>query len=552
MIKLNINIPAISAILTILITVLLLGYYSVYLNHLYYASYGPFYDSMAYMNQLAMIMNTSKNDGFVYAIKTSLSGTTVFFPWLEGALLGQFIEPSRQNSIFIQMPLIFIQAISGYVFFRKLPRYTRIVSVVFSIVLISFSAIFFYNGGLSDLRMDLSQSLAFGSSLAFFALARQTNGWLYWVLFGVMLSVAFLVRATTPVYAILVFGLFLVLDLVSSMRQQCYANYLRAITIITILSFWFFLVNFDQLYYYYFVWNYDANASLPISESIGHIDYLFNMHIGIAISFLLLLVISVQIWTFHTNKVSIIKNLNWVPFLGGAIPLFFLVLFGAALNPFVSMVAVPGVLMFALAPMKYSTKIASNKFQTPLYVSAAILALSTTWSSGIPNHTIISSPWTPSQIGISLVIEKITDSIKIHPKNDIAIELSYVGSLDSTTILNSLVYEHGFSLDLHQRAVNKDLSIKALHPGLANPTEWQLIEGRTDEEKLIKLVKDAVTLADYLIVPTDTTTFVPHHPITPYALEFRNMLLESKSFEFVAGPIEVSSLESVTLYRNIK
>lgn len=44
----------------------------------------------------------------------------------------------------------------------------------------------------------------------------------------------------------------------------------------------FYLINFDYLYYYYAIWNTDANANLPVAESIRHVYFTLD-HIGSAL-----------------------------------------------------------------------------------------------------------------------------------------------------------------------------------------------------------------------------------------------------------------------------
>ena len=549
-IKMSLN--RLAPIAFIIISVAILGYYAVYLNRLYYSTYGPFYDSMSYMNQLAMTMGVASKDGFIEAVRLSSNGSTVFFPWLEGSILGLFVSPAREYSVLIQLPLVLMQSISGYIFFRRVPCYSKTVSVLFSIVLISFAAMFFYNGGLSDLRMDLSQELAFGSALAFFSVAHKCRQTKYWILFGVMLGISFLVRATTPVYASLVFGTCALVDVfVSRGDMKIWLKpYLLGGGVATLMSLWFFISNFNELHYYYFVWNYDANASLPLSQSIDHLNILFTKHLGAPIYFFLAVVFLAECYNYILHRKVRDLSLNWVMLLGASIPVGFLVFLGAALNPFVSMISVSGLIMFGLAPFKSNVLFTQSDEKIILYVCGAFIAIALTASCGIENHRKIASPWTPSATGIQAVTNTINKDMSIQRKKLGVFEVTFVGSLDSTAIMNSFIYDLKFTLGANERAEKNGLIVKALHPGLANPVEWAAIPGRHPKDKLQTLVDESVATADYLIMPDNNTTFVTHHPISPYAYEFRDLLIKSKFFTRISGPIKISSLESVSIYRN--
>lgn len=539
-------------IVFIFFIVILLVYYAIYLNRTYYSIYGPFYDSMSYMNHLGMIMSTARNEGIIEAIQLGAHGNTVFLPWLVGALIGGIVNLSRDVAVIIQLPLVLIQAISGYYFFKKVSGYTTIVSVAFSIVLITFAAMFYYNGGLSDFRMDLSQGLAFGSALALFSIAHKCRERKYWILFGVMLGISFLVRATTPVYAVLVFGTCALIDaLISRGNIKVWLTpYLISAGLAMLISLWFYIVNFKYLYYYYFVWNYDANASLPLVQSIGHLNFLFAMHLGIPICMLLILVFLSQTYKqlFYTK----IKNLdlNWAMLIGAIAPVGFLVFFGAALNPFVSMISVPGLIMFSLAPFKSNALSTQTRGQVILYVCSVFIVIAITAFSGIENHKKIASPWIPNIAGVQAITNIIIKDMEIQKKKTAAFEVTYVGSLDSTAIMNSFIYDQKFTFDINKHAEKNGLKMEALHPGLANPVEWAAIYGSHPSDKLHTLVDEAVAKADYLIMPENDTTFIPHHPISPYAFELRDLILKSKSFTKISKPIKLSSLESISIYRN--
>jgi hypothetical protein len=504
------------------------------------------------MNRLALIMNISDTQGFFEAVRLSANGGTVFFPWLEASIFGLFVKSSREISVLLQLPLVLAQAITGYLYFKIVPRYPAYVSAIFSIALVSFSAVFFYNGGLSDLRMDLSQTLAFGTALTLFLIAHSNSQTHYWILFGIMLGISFLCRATTPVYAILVFGGCIIIE--SFIRRgrfkQRLGSYSISILVTLAISLWFYILNFKDLYYYYFIWNHDANASLPLSQSIGHLYILFTLHIGKPICILIICVLLYEAISLRASKQAIFKRLNWNAFAGGVLPVGFLVLFGAAVNPFVSMVSVPGMLLFGLAPFSTVATNTNFKLKYLLYGAAAIVAIAFSARQGIENHTRMSSPWTPLMAGVKEVTRVIRLDMQSQNINAATFEVSYVGSLDSTVLLNSLIFDEGFVLNRDQSATQRNVSVSAITQGLAQPVEWNAIPGETPADKLITIKNYSLDKSVYLILPEDTNTFIPHHPISPYALEHKNLLLNSNLLVKISEPIKISNSEAVTIYRN--
>ncbi|MDT7849340.1 hypothetical protein Q9292_06930 [Methylophilus sp. VKM B-3414] len=539
--------PLFLSIAAIAIYVSLLGFYAVYLNHLYYSKYSPFYDSMSYLNQLAIVMHTSNSQGFLAGIGQAAIGGTVFFPWFEAALLGVFCSPARADAIFIQLPLVFAQSFSAFFYFRLITNYSAKLSLIFSFVLVSYTAIFFYNGGLSDFRMDLSQALSIGSALAFFVIARHTQKLRFWILFSVMLSVSFLVRATTPVYALLIFGPIFLLDLFGGQKSylKLLKPYLLALAIVIGLTIWFFILNFDYLHYYYFIWNDDANASLPISESVKHLRFLFKNNIGIPFVILGMGVFLFQLFLNFNFKHS---TVNWVMLYGGVVPVAFLILFGTAINPYVSMASVPGLLMFFLGPFENSR---SKKPLDKVIIFFSILAIAVNILNGYKKHLDINSEWIASGDGISKITTAIQSDMQRSSRKHATFEMTFIGGLDSVAILNSLIYDQGFTVSINNIVAKNNLSLQALQPsGLANHREWLDLPGDKPEDKLTYLVNEANQNANYLILPEDGTKLIQHHAITPYEFQFRDMLINTGNFERVSEPIKISNAETISIYKN--
>jgi hypothetical protein len=136
-------------------------------------------------------------------------------------------------------------------------------------------------------------------------------------------------------------------------------------------------------------------------------------------------------------------------------------------------------------------------------------------------------------------------------KNASTFEVTYVGSLDSTVVLNSFIFDQGFALNRDQSATNRNISVSALRQGLANPVEWNAIPGETSADKLIALQNHSLNNSGYLILPEDTNAFIPHHTISPYAIEYKNLILSSNLLVKISDPIKISKTEAVSVYWNI-
>lgn len=540
-------------LLAVLFAAALLCVYSTALNTLFYSAFGPFFDSLSYLNHLAVVMNASREIGAAAGWKAAL-GTTVFLPWVEGLIASAVTgAPSRSIAVWLQAPWLLALGATGYFYFRSVAAYPVFFAAACGLALVSFNALFFYNGGLSDLRMDLLQALTFGAVLASFFVARRQKRWPYWFGAGLLMAVACLVRATTPVYIVLVIGLIAVFDLATSKdRWLLFRMYLLMAAVPFVLALWFYILNFNELFYYYFVWNTDANAKLPLSSSIKHVEFLLFQHIGVPLLLFLCANFAIRaVAQIRIGAGSLIRNLNWTALWAGVAPVTYLVLSGAGLNPFVSMVSVPGFLFFMLTPFAPGVRL-RRPIEGGLAVAACLACLATA-QDGIANHTTRVASWIPSQQGLNAVVASlVTDARSRSGRGSSTFQVGYVGSLVTEGLVNSLAYDHGFKLRSAQCAVRDGLVLSSLSAGIAQPAEWAAIPGATDAEKVAFLTSQAERAADYLILPEASSDLNQTLAINPHMETLRRLVAESGSFAALGAPISVSRTESVQIYRNTK
>lgn len=522
--------------------------FAVALNALFYATRGPFYDSMGYLNHLAVIMNETRTSGFSVAFKNAFSNTTVALPWIQGILLAKFIEPSRQMAVWIQAPWLIIDALCAAFYFRSYVGYSRLLAGSLALLMISFPAIYFFNGGLSDLRVDLLQMLTFGSALAFYLAIRTRDTVWPWVLFGALLAVSCLARATTPVYIVLVFVPFFVADVIK--RRSFFGaikGYAIAASVVTLLAIWFFVKNFEFLRYYYLVWNTDAIARLPLRESYRHIIIVAWQHFGVALTLLMAASAVILIVYDVASRPALVRlRLNWRPLWGGVAPLLYLVSSGAGLNPFVSLVSIPGLLLFAFAPTGLGARLGAVG-QWSMSSLSLIVALNAA-SNGVVSHTTGVSSWIPMKAGL-LELSDIIRKDAGDKAQELRYQVMYVGSLASPALLNVLAYDNNYTF-VNDACVTNGLTKFYSIPGnYSQPTEWVIIPGATDSEKIKVIAAQATAMADYIIFPEPDSVLVPHVPINPHAMEVRRAIM-GPSLRMVGAPVRLSVNESVSVFRN--
>lgn len=527
----------------------LIALYAVALNAIFYTEFGPFYDSLSYLNRMAHIMTVSAGEGIVAGIRAAAVDDTVFLPFVEAALLASFSKPARWHAVLIQFPWIAAYVVSGYFYFRCCAAQRAVPAICLSISLICFSAVVVFNGGLADFRMDLLQAVTFGTSIALYLIAREKLLLSLWLLFGLAVAICCLCRATAPVYMVLVFGPLFLLDIVGPRRAELLKGIMIGVATASVLSGWFFVLNFDRLYYYYFVWNPDANAHLPIRQSAMHIDFVRHA-IGRPIGLVLLLGLVLGLANARWRSLQ----LNWRALWAGIVPVSYLVLSGSGLNPFVSMVSIPGIMLFLLAPLKSSEGPRFRWLDQRVVAAAAMLASAVSLSAGIANHRTGVSEWVPSGRALREIAGLIVnDAAAGGELRSYSFAAAYSGALDARVIANVLVFDNGFTIDGKTCLSNGVSRFESVTLGLSSLTEWKAIGGASDEEKLNSLAERIVSSADFIILVDPSTPPIAHKhtPVNPLTGRLNELILShGADLKRLGGPIAVSRIEKVHVYRN--
>lgn len=507
------------------------------MNESFYRSYAGFYDSMSYMNQMATVMEGVHRQGLLQAVEAASKQSTVFFPWLVSGLLGYVMEPTRTAVVLVQLPGLLLLLFTSFRYFRIRGR-DELTSLVFAGSVAVFPGALFHNGGLPDLRMDLYQAYAFGAFVATLLTARRSDRSGDWAISGILLAFACLVRATTPVYAGLLILAVFVLDVPRLGWRKTCGRYGLLAGVSFALAGWFFIRNFGYLKYYYLVWNTDANARLPMAVSAIHLRF-FMAHLGFWMLLALGLILA---WRLVHGRGG---RLDLAALAAPLIPLAYLVFSGAGLNPYVSLVAVPVFVLFALEPLD-----GSSAFPWPRWWAAALLS-ACLWSLAGSVRSFHASvpPWMPEAEGVTLAAGSITSDARTRGRSSAMVAFLHLGSMDGTTLLNHLLFKEGFHVSERQGVCKDGLEIRMMDMHVAADAEWKELQGTDDMDKALKLVDRAVQQSDFIVMAQSGSELPAHHRVNRWQPVMQHRLEAYPSIVPIQRGIRVSATETVSIFR---
>jgi hypothetical protein len=545
------------AFLSIIVLLMSLGMFCVHLSTLFYQNHGAFFDSLSYNETLLRVMMAIRA-GLPSVAFSSIFESTVALPWLEALLIAPFAEPSRAIGVWIQTSWIIVTSLTGYVYFRRVIRTDRITATCLSLLPFLIACTFSWNGSLSDFRMDYFQYILIGLVLYSYLFALADGRLWVWLLWGVATGLACLARATTPVYIVLIFAPFAMIDLWKGRRtgRSVFIRYSIGFVSCVAVCGWFYLKNFSYLYYYYFIWNTAANAKLPLTESFRHTNYLYE-HVGTIGTVMCLLLFSLNVAQAILSRAPFQWNLR--PLWCGIAPLGFLILSGAGLNPFVSETAAFGLILFAISPVIPSDPGVAPRGRTSIAVLCTLIMAYFGATRGLLVHADNTGRYIPSWVPTRAAIDKVVDCIAndIGDKSDksFAFTTLYIGSLNTDVIMSSFLFDEHFPIEMQPTS---DLSARigkaSLHRApfrvdtLVTPVEWNAVPGPDDRSKVEFLSKNVAAAADYFIIPTVGST-LPDLPINKYAAPIIDRVSELAVLRPLCEDIKTSENEFVGVYR---
>ncbi|MFZ0457603.1 MAG: hypothetical protein WAM17_04045 [Rhodoplanes sp.] len=542
--------------LAILIFQFALGLYAVTLNYLFYATFGPFFDSLAYLNELLNMQYTAHTKGCLAALLDASFQSTVVLPWLIFAPFSKAVPAIRTNGVLIQLVTLVPMQFVLFLYFLRARSLPLAQSLVFSSVFCLIAATFCYNGGLSDFRMDFLQYTLFTTVMAAYLIARQSTGLVWWIVLGIATGMLCLGRATSPVYIVPIFAVLAAADLSADARnwRRIAVRWLVVGLTASALAGWYFVANFDRLYYYYVVWNPDANARLPLSGSSRHMLFVVS-HIGsVLLAVLTAVALAIVASAIRQFGIPVLRRLHWRALVFSVVPIGYLVLSGAGLNQFVSIVGCSGVLMFLLDPIE-DERPAIGPFTSFGVIALLAIATGANAATGLVDHSPQKgAPWLPRQDGLRQLIDRTLAAGRRDgdSRRPYTYTVAHTGWLNNPGIINTLVYDHGFQF-IGNRTVTRDgISLQQVPTVSGVPTaiEWQKSAGSDDDARIQNVIASYAEHVDFLIVPTQDSKLPLHVYTTRFIPELRRRILSSSVWDQVGEPIRISSEERLLLFTN--
>jgi hypothetical protein len=534
--------------------------YAIKLNHVYYQHGGPFYDSTSYLSGLSEVMARVHRFGFSTALQQQIGNSTVFMPWLQGMLLSYFCKPSRTTGILIQAVWLIALSLAVFRYFHSMRRYDAAAALALTLPFIAPACIFFVDGGLSDFRMDLLQYLTLSTGAVFFLSTYENQSKFNWIMSGLFLGISCLCRATSLVYIFITYAPLLGMRfLYSAERKSLIERFILLTVLLGITAAWFYVANASFLYYYYCVWNTDANAKLPLSLSILHAVCVFR-DIGPAWFVFAILVGGISIAQWRKKRSNKKLSIHWAALWIGLVPCGFLILRGAGLNPFVSMPSVFGLMLFLSAPIT-TIRLHKRRLGISLLVISLCCAVVTAAPALKEHRKGFQSDGCPlvTMKAFRSAQDAILNDMRSRHLNTARFYVAHMAWVSSDTLLNSLIFDRGFTSDLDEgggviKAGLRLIPIARLSP--ATQLEWNSEflkpgDSLTGIPLLVKECKDGV---DYVILLTaDSAERVAKEYkvnfINTKIIEIRNALLKTGQLSPVSDVIQDSPSEQFVVYR---
>jgi len=540
----------------------LIGFYCCELNRQLYQHQNPFFDSLSYYERLFRIMTLTETEGFFSGMKAGcFNYTTVCLPFIFAAAIGDWIEPSRFVGVWIQVLYLTLFQISLFYYLVRIKKLQQSTAALGCLIFLTTACLFFSNGGISDFRMDLGLCLTYGITICWYLAAMERPYLWHFVLFGIAASLCCLSRATAPIYLVTSLAPLALIELIPTKNRNQKLVGLTVATLTTIaLAGWFFILNFDYLYYYYAVWNTDANAKIPWNEAFRHLKLTQRCLGNPLIYFIVILQLGVGITAISKQKLWTVTKMAWqtgdidfrIAWIGIS-PVVLMIARRAGLNPFVCMPAVVGLLLLFLIPiLKNQDRLNDIRLTRFAWICFAI-CLVTASHEGWEQHQQHSFNTMAAQ---QQIIDHIISDSKEQDRPQVRFAVMHTTDLNTSSLKSILLFDRldttpslGF-VKVNQIQLYDD-------PIFSNyaAADWAAIPGTNDPEKLNHIFNLANQRLNYLVLP-DQPSCVTIEKTMPHNYTNRYLqLLRSKfavgNWKKIAGPIRTNKTEAVEIFRRI-
>lgn len=545
-----------------LIGCVLLGLYCCELNQQLYQHKNPFFDSLSYYESLFRVMTVSGSEGFPRGLEEGcFNYTTVCLPFIFAAALGDWVEPSRFVGIWIQVTYLALFQISLFYYLTRIKKLQPPTAALGCLIFLATACLFFSNGGISDFRMDLGLCLTYGITVCWYLSAMAKPNLSHFSLLGIAAAVCCLSRATAPIYLVASLAPLVFIELFPADKRKAKLIGLTVAAATTVaLAGWFFVLNFDYLYYYYAVWNTDANAKIPWNEAFLHLK-LTQRCLGDPLIYLIVILQAGVGMTaiFHHRLWTVTKaawqegDIDWRIAWIGVSPIALMIARRAGLNPFVCMPAIIGLLLLFLIPiLKNQDRLNDNRLTAFAWICLT-LCLATTSFRGWEQHQ-------PNSFNTMAAQQQLIDHIITDSMEQNLAQVNY--AVMHTTDINTKSLKSILLFDRPDAAPNlNSVTLKQTqfidHPIFSKyaAADWGTIPGNTDSEKLNHLFQLANERLNYLVLPDHQSCItigqaVPQNCINRH-LEALRIKVADGNWKMIAGPVQTNETESTEIWRRI-
>jgi hypothetical protein len=322
----------------------------------------------------------------------------------------------------------------------------------------------------------------------------------------------------------------------------------------------YFVSHFSYLYYYYAQWNQDANARLPLEQSIAHFRFALQ-HVGWAMASAGVLFFAAVLWDARGSRTDGSIHFDWKLLYLGCAPLLFLVFRGAGLNPFVCMPAIFGCLMFLFAPLKEDGPVVRSL-----------------WSQGASLVLLAACVWNvtqaPGQVGypetrmsaIRQGIDWMREDAQKKKLPSVDFVTFYNWNYHPYFVRNVLINEYGFRAARWSLVSPDGIRWEPYHVWKHSEASYELpftasvelvwqeeIAGATDDEKIAWMYRMALKDIDYVYFPDDATIdfmekYIAVNFINTKVRAIKARFLNTGDWEKIGTPLAITDFERVQLY----
>ena len=545
-----------------LIGSVLLGFYCCELNQQLYQHQNPFFDSLSYYESLFRVMTVSDTEGLSSGLEEGcFHYTTVCLPFIFAAAIGDWVEPTRLVGVWIQVIYLALFQISLFYYLTRIKRLQHPTATLGCLTFLATACLFFSNGGISDFRMDLGLCLTYGITICWYLAAMAKPNLWHFGLLGIAAALCCLSRATAPIYLLASLAPLVFIEAIFMDQRKERLIGLTVAAIITVaMAGWFFILNFDYLYYYYAVWNTDANAKIPWNEAFLHLKLTQRCLGNPLIYFIAILQIAVGITAIAHHQLWAVTKAAWqdgdidlrIAWIGIS-PVALMIARRAGLNPFVCMPAVIGLLLLFLIPiLKNQDRLKDRRLTVFAWTCLAFCLVSASLR-GWDQHRLTSfNTMTAQQQILDHIIADSTEQNFTH----VNYAVMHTTDINTKSLKSILLFDRSdATASLNSVTLNQ---IKFIDDPIFSKyaaADWAAIPGNTDSEKLHHLFQLANARLNYLVLPTPQSCLTienttPQNHINRHLKSLRAKITNG-NWQLIAAPIQTNETETVEIWRPI-